>query len=642
MRTFFLIISIFSLFYLSGYSAFASPTNGTIDATNNTAIFLQDSSIIYFLTPLSSGSTIHITDSGVTGSAWSEEMGWIHFNPTNYGGVTMTTLGSGVLTGSAWGENLGWVSFNCDTGTNCASNDNYKVTIGSDGKWSGYAWATNYGWIRFDCGNSGECVQTDWRPASVRAECSDLVDNDGDGATDYPDDTGCTDEEDTQEAIIKIIGSGGGEENPSLCTDPSALNTGGTLPCQYGTYLCFDAGALNFGGSLPCQYPENKSDLCEDHTADNYGGALPCQFASCSGDECTPSVECVGEDCIINPPANPSESGSSSSQPLITPQSMGNILSGFFTNTTATAALLTSGLLSLLAPLFLNPLSLSELILLPTRLWSLLMTAFGLKKRRPPWGVVYDSVTKQPLDPAYVILNDSAGKEVATAITDFDGRYGFFSMTGTFTIVANKTNYEFPSKRLASRTHDELYQNLYFGESISIDKESALLVRNIPLDPLSFDWNEFTKRNQKLTKFYSRSNRIMQRLADILFVAGFVISLVATVTTPVLYNIGIFCLYILLAIAKGLRVSPYSLARVIERETGYPLSFSIVRIYSAGMHQEIAHKVTNTIGQFYALVPNGSYYLTIERKNQDLSYTLVHTSQVFPITHGYINKTFRV
>jgi hypothetical protein len=55
---------------------------------------------------------------------------------------------------------------------------------------------------------------------------------------------------------------------------------------------------------------------------------------------------------------------------------------------------------------------------------------FGLKKKAPPWGVVYDSVTKRPLDPAYVVLKNLQGKQIASAITDLDGRYGFLVEPG--------------------------------------------------------------------------------------------------------------------------------------------------------------------------------------------------------------------
>jgi uncharacterized membrane protein len=50
---------------------------------------------------------VTVTDAAVTGAAWSENTGWISFDPA-FGGVVND--GSGNLSGYAWGENIGWVS----------------------------------------------------------------------------------------------------------------------------------------------------------------------------------------------------------------------------------------------------------------------------------------------------------------------------------------------------------------------------------------------------------------------------------------------------------------------------------------------------------------------------------------------------
>ena len=42
----------------------------------------------------------------VTGYAWGTNVGWINFNPDDYGGVTVYT---NHLEGYVWGENIGWI-----------------------------------------------------------------------------------------------------------------------------------------------------------------------------------------------------------------------------------------------------------------------------------------------------------------------------------------------------------------------------------------------------------------------------------------------------------------------------------------------------------------------------------------------------
>ena len=158
----------------------------------------------------------------------------------------------------------------------------------------------------------------------------------------------------------------------------------------------------------------------------------------------------------------------------------------------STAGVVTGGLVASSA-LFANPVSITEIVLLPFRLWVALLSFLGIRKKYRPWGVVYDSITKQPLDPAYVMLTDLDGNEVSTSITDIDGRYGFLMAPGSYRMVANKTNYEFPSKRLAGQIADELYGNLYFGSDINVDEQNAVIAKNIPMDPVNFDWNEYAK-----------------------------------------------------------------------------------------------------------------------------------------------------
>lgn len=291
--------------------------------------------------------------------------------------------------------------------------------------------------------------------------------------------------------------------------------------------------------------------------------------------------------------------------------------------------------------LFSNPIAISEALLIPTRIWSLILTAFGLRKRTRPWGTVYDSVTKQPLDPAYVVLQDLEGKEVATCITDLDGRYGFLVQTGSYRLLANKTNYEFPSKKLVGRTKDELYQDLYFNEIIEI-KEGDVITKNIPMDPLKFDWNEFAKRSQKRMKFFSRRLVWVARISDILFWTGFILSTLAILITPSNYNAIIFIIYIVLFVFKRTILRPRPSGSVKYKESHEPLSFAIMHIFFAGSDHEVTHKVTDRTGRYYCLVPNGIYYVKIESKNADESYSLVYTTDPIEVKNGYINSNIEV
>lgn len=289
-----------------------------------------------------------------------------------------------------------------------------------------------------------------------------------------------------------------------------------------------------------------------------------------------------------------------------------------------------------------NPISLADIAMSLIRLWTFLPIFFGFKKRQYPWGTVYDSVTKQPIDPAYVILTDMQGNEVATSITDIDGRYGFSVAAGTYKIVANKTNYEFPSKKLAGRSGDELYDNLYFGDTIVVKSDSDVIIKNIPLDQLNFDWNEFAKNEQKRLSYYRHSDVIIARVSNFLFWLGFFVATIALFASDTTYNGIIFVLYIIMFVIRHHSPQFKAKGSISEALTDQPSSFAILHVLSAGTGQEITHKVADRLGNYYCLVPNGSYNIVIDRKNADGGYTKIPLVQPVTVKKGYLKESFKI
>src|SRR3989344_1987701 len=283
----------------------------------------------------------------------------------------------------------------------------------------------------------------------------------------------------------------------------------------------------------------------------------------------------------------------------------------------------------------------SDIIFIFIRLWGILLNLLGIKKKSKRWGIVYDSITKQPIDPAQVVLLDKKGDMVSQAITDIDGRYGFLVAPGAYKMIANKTNYKFPSKNLFGKSQDELYNSLYFGEDVEVTKTGEVITKNIPLDPIGFDWNEFAKKSSM--KFYSKRERVIAKFTNFLFIIGFLVAILSYLFAPHPYNIIIFISYIFILILKitGLRLNSSGFVR--NKITGLPLSFAILRIISALTNLEISHKVADEYGNYYCLVPRGKYIVKIEQKNQDGSYSLVYTSEIIDVSkRGIIKNNFFV
>jgi hypothetical protein len=313
------------------------------------------------------------------------------------------------------------------------------------------------------------------------------------------------------------------------------------------------------------------------------------------------------------------------------------------TKVVSTTGIVTGTAASVSAIVFATPISFSEIWLLPMRLLGLLLNAAGLRRRNRPWGTVYDSVTKRPIDPAYVSLIEiNTGKEVASAITDLDGRYGFLVPPGKYRITARKTNYLFPSTKVHGGNFDEVYSNLYFGDEITVVQEGDVIMKNIPMDSQSFDWNEFTK-NKKGKNIFIRAKDIMwAKVSRVFLWVGLVIALVSLVFAPAPYNILIFALYIVFFVLNitGIKTKKAGILR--ELVSKIPLSFAIVRIFREGDVSELIHKIADKDGEYYCLVPNGNYFIKVEKKNDDGTYSLAYQSSIFKVNKGVINSDLEV
>ncbi len=291
---------------------------------------------------------------------------------------------------------------------------------------------------------------------------------------------------------------------------------------------------------------------------------------------------------------------------------------------------------------FAGPVEFNELWVIPSRFSSFIFGLLGIKKKNRPWGTVYDAVTKRPLDPAYVSLIDLySGKEVASAITDLDGRYGFSVIKGTYKIVAMKTNYVFPSVKMAGNRFDDVYNDLYFGEDILVTKNDEVITKNIPMDPTGFDWNEFTKNKSNINVFIKGNTVVWARISKIFFILGTIVSILAAIFAPEPYNFIILGLYVI-GYALRFTVIKVKKAGMIKDKNGDPLAFAVVTIFREGEASPITKKIADKFGGYYALVPKGKYFMRIEKKNDDESYTQVLTTPTMNAENGILNSDFTI
>lgn len=566
-----------------------------------------------------------VTDTAVTGYAWSPNYGWINLAPAT-SGITNTT--SGVVSGYAWGANTGWINFE-------------DVSISCSGKFIGTATGDIVGTISFDCVDCN--VTTSWRPVCDSGGSSGGGSTSG--GTGASTSTGTTG---TSTGTTDTTGTAGTTGTTGATSTTTSTGTGASTGASTGTSSTGGTTGSTTGGTGGGTGTSGGGGSGTGSGTGGSGGGTSGGVTSGGGTGGTTGgttggggINIIG-DIIIGVEQKISE---------ILPESIkipareikkivetpaGSVTTKVITTTGATAVAVAS------APAIISSFSLAEIFLLPLRLLLLLLSFFGLRKRVKHWGVVYDSVTKRPLDPAYVTLKDMSGKEISSAITDLDGRYGFLADSGRYIMAANKTNYLFPSQKLAGKTNDEVYNNLYFGQQIEVRAKEDVIAKNIPLDPLRFDWNEFAKQDKKLLRFYSKWDAWFRKFTDITFYVGFFVAIIALLAAPYPYNLIIFGIYVLLALLRLAGFKPKAFAYVVDA-TGTPLSYAIVRIILANSGQEMTYRVTDKYGRYYCLLPNGQYYVKIEKKNDDSSYSLVYVSGVIDVKkRGILKKNFVV
>ena len=634
------------------------------------------------MSPANSG--VKISASGVlSGYAWGEGTSWINFTGTSINC-------SGHFAGIATGDTVGTITFGC---TNCSVITDYRpitcrggpppppVPYCGDASCNGEETCET---CPGDCGacapfcGDGSCNGTE-TCSTCEVDCGECAPECGDGTCDIGQETCETCPEDCGECPSSC---GDGTCNPDkencntcpidcgecppICGDGKCNGNETCNTCEADCGVCIMPPPPSCGNRI-CD-PGEKCDNCPTDCGACPGGPPP---TTCGNNTCDPSESCntcptdcgeckpfftmscgdgecgISENCYICP------EDCGKCEPIPTPIP-GIVLPPIIpekiqkaietpVGSVATKAITTTGIVTTVAVTALaSPFSLLEIFLLPLRLIGLLMIAFGFKKRNPPWGIVYDSVTKQPLDPAYVTLINQSGKEISSAITDLDGRYGFLPEPGFYKMSAKKTNYLFPSQKLSGKTEDELYNNLYFGEEIQGDKNLAI-TKNIPLDPLKFDWNEFMKKDKRLTNFYSKWDRFFRKTSDFLYYLGFFVAIFAFFAAPYPYNLAIVCLYVFILVLRILGVKPRSFGAIANKFTGNPVAFAILRIFTSDSDREISHKVTDKYGRYFCLVPKGKYYVKIEKKNSDGSYSLIFTSGVInALKTGIIKERFKI
>ncbi len=303
--------------------------------------------------------------------------------------------------------------------------------------------------------------------------------------------------------------------------------------------------------------------------------------------------------------------------------------------TIAVAAPLVTSTISLAAFIGFDIFSLGEAL---SRTFISFIGVLGSGKGKKPWGVVYDSDTKEPISRAVVRLF-SDGKLVDTSVTDILGTFYFAPKKGTYEIKVSKAHYKFPSERVKGKS-DFPRKNIYVGGKYEVKKDREVINVNIPLDAVS-ERQGISIIRKVYTKFVST----LVILNPYLLVFGAALSYVEYLIFDQRRYFILFWIYIVM-LGINLYTRFFTKARwgIVVDEDGEPLEGVEIGLYDRKYGKKIDRRFTDEKGQFKFVVPGREYYLKPVRQEYVIAEE-EYRSKGYPVgqkTEGNIHISQRV
>lgn len=230
---------------------------------------------------------------------------------------------------------------------------------------------------------------------------------------------------------------------------------------------------------------------------------------------------------------------------------------------------------------------------------------FGRRKKKR-WGVVYNSLTKQPVEFVVVrLVHYESRLIVQTRVTDKHGRYVFYPKPGNYILEVSKPGFIFPTQYLMDEHEDGEYVDLYHGEMIALS-ESAPIAFNIPIDPI-------TAQDTPRRVIYGQ---ILRHLQHSIALIGVLLALIALVISPTwlmaIVFLGQLAFYLLFRrLALPSKAKPWGL--IFDKATGKPIRNAVVRIFDKKFDKLLETMVSDDKGRYGFFADKNIFYITVEK-----------------------------
>src|SRR3990172_7504722 len=242
-------------------------------------------------------------------------------------------------------------------------------------------------------------------------------------------------------------------------------------------------------------------------------------------------------------------------------------------------------------------------LLNPQLLGAAFLALLGLRKKKErPWGLIYDSITKHPLNFGIVRLFSKSGQEIGTEITDQFGAFSFLPAPGAYALGAQRPGYLFPSK-FVKGARDGEYENIYRGGEFAVGPEQAAVSLSVPLDPPD-------------TSTYGRVLTIFRRrgfgINAVILLIGVSLSALSYLAIPTALNQILVIIYMGgLAVLLASRTASASHWGAVRDERGQPQGGIALALVNAKSGALVKRRVTNPEGRDQFLAPRGEYRILL-------------------------------
>ncbi|MCX6781797.1 MAG: carboxypeptidase-like regulatory domain-containing protein [Candidatus Magasanikbacteria bacterium] len=236
---------------------------------------------------------------------------------------------------------------------------------------------------------------------------------------------------------------------------------------------------------------------------------------------------------------------------------------------------------------------------------------FGRRKRKK-WGIVYNSLSKMPIDLAIVrVIDSKTNRIVQSRVTDAEGRYAFFVEPGLYRLEVTKPGYVFPTKILQEFKEDTGFLDIYHGEPVHVDDKYVAIAANIPVDPAGVE--ERTPRRILIERWLRDVQKFIASLSIVAGIIAVVISPNWWTISLLVAQVALYYLFKRLSVAK----KPKNWGIVYDKTDKKPIGRVVTRLFSKQFNKLVATEVTDNSGRYSFMVGPNEYFITFDKNGYD-------------------------